>query len=143
MTLLNRLDVREAIADLLRARLVPTYAVAVHAEPPADFGGKSPLVVVTSGGTDRTGEGRMTFGGSIAPSMLFNLVTMALATGNADTNLDTLEHQIAIWVDLTQRGAHWTAVSYAGRSETTDVTTIKDGKQYRIETIPLLFTGIP
>lgn len=137
MSVASRKTVREEIGAILTTRLVPTYAESVHIDRPFDFGGESPIVLVTSAGSGRK---PLTFQGT-QPVFYLTIVTMALADADVDDILDTLEQQIAQFCEAYRTGSSWQALNYDTRSETRYVISVIDGKEYKTEEIPLVITG--
>lgn len=133
----GRKAIREAVAQQLRARLVTTYAQAVYDDQPSTFD-LSPVVVVASAGT---GRARLSFQGSQAKVYL-NVFLLARSSATTDDNLDTLEQQVAQWMDETQAAPLWTAIDYDGRSDVLPVED-KDGNAYRQERIPIVLLARP
>jgi hypothetical protein len=124
---------------LLTTRL--TAAQQVYADQPTDFSGQSPVVVVASGGSERDGSPRRTFGGPIAPSFALDVYVFALAgEANVDDTLDDLEAAVAQFVSDVPSAATWSAISYGAATETQFVTVV-DGTEYKRERIPLVLTG--
>lgn len=131
--------VRHELAGLLAAALVDGLAQAVYDHRIGDFGGQSPVVVVSSAGSGRQ---RMTRQGSQATMYLQVDVFVVYATpdgmwdeADAEDSLDALEAAIAGVVDAQQVTAIWQAVDYVGRSERVDVEI--GGVEYCREVIQL------
>lgn len=143
MSVRNRQDVRDEFARLLTAQLgsVVVYpltdAGGTRITQPPDFGGMSPVVVVTSGGS---GRAQLSFRGA-QPKMYLDIYVFVLATNSAsDDTLDALEAGVAATVAQSQNATTWTAIDYDGRSQT-EFTTTFDGNEYKRERIPLAFTA--
>jgi hypothetical protein len=148
---MSRQRVREELGAVLAAQL--GAAQQVYTDQPTDFGGQSPVVVVSSAGTEREGAGRRTFGGPIAPAFHLDVYVFvrsvledsdgnAVTNPDADDQLDSLEAAIAQVVADYPKAQSWSAISYAGRSDTTFVTVL-DGTEYKREHIPLVLQGKP
>jgi hypothetical protein len=139
MSVQSRQLVREEVGQILAVRL--TTAEQVHTDQPTDFGGVSPVVVVASGGSERGQAGQQTFGGPVAPKFMLDVYLFVLATTtNADDVLDTLEAGVAEFVSVYRSAITWSAIGYAGRTETQFVEMV-DGSEYKRERIPLIVTG--
>lgn len=149
MSVASRQRVREELGSVLAAQL--GAAQQVYTDQPTDFGGQSPVVVVASAGTEREGPGRRTFGGPVAPlfsldvyvfvrSVLEDTDGNPVVNPDTDDQLDGLEAAIAQVVADYPKAESWSALSYAGRSETTFVTVL-DGTEYKRERIPLVLQG--
>lgn len=137
----NRKTLRRALAALLATQLVGAGKPVqqLYAYQVEDFGGQSPVAVLTSAGTQRA---RMTFQGS-QTIFFFNLHVFALYTNAAagwdeeDTEdaLDDIEALVAAFVDANQNTADWDVVDYAERTEAAPV--VIGGAEYKHEIIPL------
>jgi len=136
----NRETVREVLAELLQTALVGSGrpAQAVYSYQVGDLGGQSPVVVVSSAGSERQ---RLSFQGSRATFRL-NVYVFVLYTDGSDWNeddaeerLDLIEKTIAETVDVSQRTAFWESVGYAGETVCDSVEI--GGEEYRRETIPI------
>lgn len=136
----NRETVRDALETLLEAALVgsgkPVQATYNHR--PADFGGQSPVVTVSSDGSRRR---RMTFQGGKATFFvrvdLFVLYS-DLATwtpANTEDALDLIEAAVAGVLDSYQAPAEWGAIDYADRSQR--LSAVIGGVEYAWESILL------
>lgn len=136
----NRRSAREAIATLIRAQ--STLTQLVFAYLPSDFGGASPVVVVTGTGSERT---RTTFQGIKAQ---FHLVvetfvlyadpdaTPPWTAKDAEDTLDGLEADIATIVSNNPTGSCWQSLIYETVSAVSKVTV--GGVAYLYEAIPLV-----
>lgn len=149
MSVQSRKVVREEVGQFLSTRL--TTASQVYTDQPSDFGGQSPVVVVTSSGSDREGLNKRTFGGPIAATFRLDVYVFVATTkknsvgedvpnSDADDQLDTLEASIAQFVSDAPSAQTWTALSYGAGTETTFVEVL-DGAEYKRERIPLTITG--
>jgi len=136
----NRETARDALTTLLQAALVGTGkpAQAVYNYRKADFGGQSPVVTVSSGGSRRQ---RMTALGGRATFFLqvdiFVLYSDLGTWTEADTEdrLDLIEAAIAGVVDANQSTTSWSALDYADRS--TRFAVPLGGIEYAWESIQL------
>lgn len=143
----SRKQIRERMAALLTSGVPSAQAIFDH--QPGTFEGQSPVITVSSGGSDRS---RMTFrGGQSTFTIDLYLFVRVAEAGNAaytqaqaEDLLDDCEHAIATVVESNQvddtgpDATHWQAVAYAGRSNT--VFVVVDGKEYKREHIPLIIT---
>lgn len=142
MSVLSRKAVREEIGQILTIRLEGSSASKIYTDQPTSFDGRSPVVVVTSDGTERDGNAmQRTFSGPVAPRFMIDVYVFVLAeTTNADDALDELESKIAEFVAVYPSAQTWTAIGYRERSETTFIV-VQDGSEYKRERIPLVVTG--
>jgi hypothetical protein len=140
MSVQSRKVVREEVGAILTMRLA-SLAQQVYTDQPNSFDGQSPVVVVTSDGSEREGQVQRTFSGPIAPKFMLDIYVFVLVTTtNADDALDELEAAVAEFVSVYPSATTWTAIGYRERSETTFVTVL-DGSEYKRERIPLVLTG--
>jgi hypothetical protein len=138
--MVNRETVRDAMAALLNTALVGTGlpVQAVYAYRVGDLGGQSPVVVVSSAGSERP---RMTAAGGRTTVLLqvdvFVLYSDEGTWGedDAEDRLDLIEKTIAETLHDNQVTTNWQAVDYAARSERVDVEI--GGLEYAREMIPL------
>jgi hypothetical protein len=117
----NRATIRAQLRDLLAAG-VPA-AQTVHAAEPGDLGSGSPIIVISSRGSNRA---RMTFAGSRLTAKFFvDIYTLAAETSDGDYThadaadvLDEVEAQIAATFDSYQRKTPngWEALDIDGES---------------------------
>ena len=121
----NRKTAREALATLLSTALTGGggLAQAVYSYRVGDFGGASPVVIVSSQGSRRE---RSTFQGSRNTVFLqVDIFVLYAAVGwteqDAETRLDDIEAAIAGVVDANQETANWLALNWADRSQRVDV----------------------
>lgn len=134
----NRKTAREALATLLTTALVGSGkpVQALYDYRPADFGGQSPVVTVSSAGTRRR---RMTAMGSRATPLLrvdmFVVYSDQATWTEADTEdaLDDLEATVAGVLDDNQRTAAWQALDYADASQR--MSAVIGGVEYAWESI--------
>jgi hypothetical protein len=136
----NRKQAREALAQYFTEHL--SSAEAVYAYQVSDFGGKSPVVYITSSGSSRK---RLT-GRGFDATFILNVHTFVLYpsenTGNtyterdAEAILDQLEYEIACAVENIQNHALIKAISY-DESSNADTTAEIGGETYLHEIIPL------
>ena|SRR5688500_10508414 len=140
---INRETVRKQFAALLAAALVGPGkpAEAVYDHQVGDFEGKSPVVVVTSGGTGRGSSVVANTTAFLLDAVTF--VAYALEDGSwteaqSEDRLDLLEKSIADVVKDANDSGIWLSVEFNGESET-DGAEI-GGVEYRYEVIPLRIT---
>lgn len=128
------------MAALLNTALVGTGlpVQAVYAYRVGDLGGQSPVVVVSSAGSQRP---RMTAAGGRTTVLLqvdvFVLYSDEDTWGEdeAEDRLDLIEKTIAETIHSSQVTANWQAVDYAAQSERVDVEV--GGLEYAREMILL------
>lgn len=138
--MVNRETVRDAMAALLNTALVGPGlpAQVVYAYRVGDLAGQSPVVTVTSAGSDRT---RMTAAGHRTKVMLQVDVFVLYSDENtwgedeAEDRLDLIEKTIAETIEVNQVTTNWQAVDYAAPSERVDVEI--GGLEYAREMILL------
>lgn len=137
----NRKVVRQALASLLTTNLAGSGLPLqeLYRYQVGDFGGQSPVAVLTSAGTRRE---RLTFQGSKA-TFFFDLHLFVLYAEpaadwneeNAEDALDDIEAEVAALLDANQRTATWEALDYAERS--TALPVVIGGAEYKHEIIPV------
>lgn len=135
----SRKATRTALALALPAAL--PSAAAIYGYQAKDFGGQSPVVVVTSAGSERE---RVTLQGSIATFLLYLHLFVAFAadgeSGYTDATtedlLDQVEDEIAQFVDTQQQTASWHALAYDRVSDAGEPAMV-GGVEYRHELIVL------
>lgn len=138
--MVNRETVRDAMAALLETVLVGSGlpVQAVYAYRVGDLAGQSPVVVVSSAGSERP---RMTAAGGRTTVRLqvdvFVLYSDEDTWGEdeAEDRLDLIEKSIAETVHANQTTTNWQAVDYAAPSERIDVEV--GGLEYAREMILL------
>ena len=129
----DRETVRDGLTTLLAAALVGTGlpCQAVYGYRIGDFGGRSPVVVVSSAGIEHE---RMTFQGSRAIVYLQVDTFVWYGDGStwteaqAEDALDDLEQRIYDVLDANQVTSNWKAIGYQGRSQRLD--TAVGGQEY-------------
>lgn len=132
----SRKTVREQFASLLRTAMVGTGlpVQAVYDYRIGDFAGQSPVVVVSSAGSQRQVLTRM---GSRATFYLlvssFVLYSDGASWGEDDAEdaLDEIESLLANVLDAFQVTAYWQALNYIGRTNRIDVMI--GGQEYIYE----------
>lgn len=140
----SRKDIRVGWGAILRAALTAADDDNIYTGPPTALDGASPIVIVASAGTDRTGgsadRSKATFGGGTIGVFDLDVYSYVLATADADDLLDTIEAEIAQAVARNQTHTYWTAAVYRGPTQT-KFLEVQDGTQYKYEIVPLRFTG--
>lgn len=142
----NREVSRDALATLLTTSLVATLGSvqAVYQYLVADFGGQSPVLVVTSGGTDRQKLAKYTVTHGLIyldvhVFVLFALDDNSWTEHNAEDRLDLIEKQITdVLVDNYVYSGYWQSIEYDQRSEVDPMPIKVAGDVYRHERIPLV-----
>jgi hypothetical protein len=138
--MVNRETVRDAMATLLETALVGTGlpVQAVYNYRPGDFGGQSPVVVVSSSGSERprftAAGGRTTVFLQVDAFVLYSDED-TWGEDEAEDRIDLIETTIAETVHANQYTTNWEAADYAARSERIDVEI--GGLEYVREMIPL------
>ena len=137
----NRETARDALATLLNTAMVGTGkpCQAVYNYRTSDFGGQSPVLVVSSAGSNRmrlTGEGsRVRFYFQIDIFVLYNDLS-TWTEDLAEDRLDLIEATLAGVLDSNQRYTPWEALDYADQSQRIDV--VVGGVEYVRETVTIL-----
>jgi hypothetical protein len=140
MTTTTRKDIRATLAALLAAN-VPS-AQAVYAYQVADFQGQSPVIALTSSGSERapmTLRGaRSTFWINAHVFVLYADAASGWTEEMAEDALDQVEGEIAAVVGNPDnaRSVSWEAIFYNGRSNA-DQAAVIGGETYLHEVIPL------
>lgn len=137
----SRKDARKHLATLLAASLVGSGnpAQAVYDCQVGDFGGQSPVVVISSGGSLRerlTGQG-------MKPKYMLNIHVFVLYADEsgawteamAEDALDDIEEIAQAVIAANQSSAYWGALTMTAPSQTGSVMI--GGKEYRSEVIGL------
>lgn len=143
MTVANRASVRASLASLITAYM--TSAQVVYDHEPGDLGADSPIVVISSQGSERP---RLTFhGNQSAFSLSVDIYTLAAETASGTytyaqsaTVVDDCEAQLATLIAAQQENGIWSQIQYAGPS-TIDVGLFNADGIFRFrERIPLRVT---
>lgn len=151
MSVVNRKPFRAQIASELSALLVGTgkLAEALYAGQVADFGGKSPVVVISSAGSARPNDSGYVGQGAtliFAVDVLtkYSDVKRGWDELNSEDALDDIEQIIADWVlqnsaraPVAGESVAWTNLSYAGRTDAELPPLRIGGEDYRCERISL------
>lgn len=116
----NRATIRTALASLITAYV--TSAQTVHPNEPGDLGTESPIVILSSQGSDRS---RMTFqGNQSALNFSVDIYTLAAETAsgaysydNSADVVDACEAELAALVAAQQENGTWSSILYTGPSQ--------------------------
>lgn len=138
----NRETARDALAALINTAMVGTGkpVQAVYGYLVSDLAGQSPVVCVTSAGSERV---RLTGMGSRAAFLLRVDVFVLYndqdgwTEADAEDRLDLIETTLATLVDANQRSTPWEALSYAGPTSRTQAVAVVGGESYAWEQITL------
>lgn len=138
----NRGTGRSALKTLLSTALVGTGkpAQAIYGYLKADFGGQSPVVVVTSAGTEpdkRAVTSRMKneFFYTIYTFTLYAIKGTTWGEDDAEDRTDLLEKTIRETLAANVSNDSWAFIEYNGRSEVDSVMIA--GEEYKRESIPV------
>jgi hypothetical protein len=131
---------RYGLAQLLREALVSTYAQAVYHYLLADFGGRSPVVVVASEGTQRqqyTAQGtRPTYHYTVHTFTRYAVSGTSWDEEDAELRMDILEREIGAVLEANKgRTVYWKSIDYGEMSTCGSVTV--GGFEYRHEHLPV------
>lgn len=142
MTITNRETGRDALVSLLSSALVGTGkpAQAVYGYLKGDFGGESPVVVVTSGGTlpDQraiTSRQKNEFYLTIYTFTAYAIAGTTWGEDDVEDRVDLLEKTIRETIASNRSTTSWAFIEYEGRS-TVD-TVLISGVEYKREAIPV------
>lgn len=128
---------RQALATLLASSV--TLEQAVYNYQVGDFQGQSPVLVVTSAGTEQTPgdfEGDdTTFYFNIHVFVLYADPDASWTEQNAEDTLDDIEKQIRAMIADNQVTANWSMIRLADRSVTRPI--VIGGDEYRHEVFPV------
>jgi hypothetical protein len=136
----NRETVRDAFVALLTSGLVGSGkpVQAVYGYQTGDFNSQSPVVVVSSSGSERE-----KFTLKAQRSLLyFNIFVFVLYSDKADWGeddaedaVDLIEKEIADLVRDNRQTANWTDLQLEGRSLLSSLRMTLGGEEYRLETM--------
>jgi hypothetical protein len=133
-----RTDGRKALAGLLDTAL-STVVDAVYAYRVGDLAGQSPVVTVSSGGSDRprltARGGRSTNFYQIDVFVVYAVEGTAWGEDEAEDAVDAIEQLIAGVVTANQVTANWAALDFSEQSQRVDVAI--GGVEYIREVIQL------
>jgi hypothetical protein len=142
MTITNRETTRDALGALLSAALVGTGkpAQAFYGHMVGDFDQQSPVVVLTSGGTEQeqravTSRQKNIFYFVIFTFTLYAQSGSAYGEDDVEDMVDLLEKTIRETLADNRSTSDWALIEYDGRS-TVD-TVMVAGEEYRREPIPV------
>lgn len=136
----NRKTIRQALASLLSTALVGTGkpAQALYDYRASDFGGQTPVIVVSSGGTNRAKQAQTTRVSSFV-NLDIDVFTLyaeeSWTEENSEDKQDDLEKAIADVLMDNDTNDTWAQLSFNGDS-VLDFNVV-GGKMYRQETIPV------
>jgi len=142
MTITNRETVRDALGTLLSTALVGAGkpAQAFFGYMVGDFAGQSPVVVLTSAGTQHeqrhvTSRQKNSFYFTIFTFTLYAQDGTAYGEDDVEDGVDSLEKTIRETLANNRSTANWAFIEYDGRSVVE--TTMIAGEEYRREAIPV------
>ncbi len=134
-----RRQVREALAIVLQNGLSSVDDTAIYEGQIIALDGSTPLVIVASAGSDRTGtgqQGRATFSGGAFPVYFIDVYSYVLSTVDADDTLDAIDTEMAQAIQDNQNHTLWKAITYREPSRMRGLIQ-SDGRQYKYEVTPL------
>jgi len=143
MSTTSRATIRDAVAAMLITALtgVGKPVQTVYAYQRSQLGGASPIVTVTSGGTERRaiayGEDMPRFYLTLTTFVLHSDPAASWTEANAEAKLDEVEALISATLIANQETATWQNIQYAARSTVETVMSL-DGFVYRREMTPIL-----
>lgn len=134
----NRETGRDTLLTLLQASIGTTTVQAYYGYQVGDFGGQSPVLVVTSGPAEREYLG---YGAAhVATTFEYDIHTFVLYTSGtvwtedmAEDRLDLIEKEIADCVVDNYAGTIWQALTWAGASAIDSV--VLGGEEYKHEVV--------
>lgn len=134
----NRETARDALATLLQSSIGTATVQAYYNYQVGDFGGQSPVVVVTSGPATRA---RSSYGGGYIDATfeydvhVFVLYTQGTAWTEADAEdrLDLIEKEVADCVQDNMSGTIWQRLDWEGATAIDSV--VLGGEEYKHEVI--------
>ena len=136
----NRETVRDAFAALVDTAMVGTGKPAqkTYNYRPADFGGQSPVVTVSSSGSERPrltrAGGKAAFFLQVDWFVLYNDLS-SWTEDLSEDRLDLIESTLAGVLDANQTTANWQALDYSDRSQRIDVMV--GGVEYARESVTI------
>lgn len=136
----NRETARDALATLIGTAMVGSGKPiqAVYNYRPADFGGQSPVVTVSSSGSERqrlsAQGGRASFYVQIDWFVLYN-DRASWTEDLAEDRLDLIESSMAEILSISQETYPWFALDYVDRSVRADV--VVGGVEYARESVTI------
>lgn len=142
MTITNRETVRDALGTLLSSALVGTGkpAQAFYGYMVGDFGSQSPVVVLTSAGTEQeqrqvTSRQKNTYFFTIFTFTVYAQDGTTYGEDDVEDVVDLLEKTIRETLANNRSTANWAFIEYDGR--TVVDTAMIAGEEYRREAIPV------
>lgn len=145
MTITNRETKRDALVTLFSSSLVGTGkpAQAVYGYLVGDFGGLSPVVVVSSAGSEReqravTSRQENTFYFTIYTFTLYSEKGTNWKEDDCEDRVDLLEKTIAEIIATNRSNSNWAFLTLDGRSVVDSVMIA--GEEYRRESMPVAMT---
>jgi len=137
----NRKDIRQAFASLLQTTMVGAGkpAQVLYAYRPADFSGQSPVVTVSSSGSNRKSVTRAASTADVYLQIgLFVLYSDVSAWSPSDSEnaLDDLEAALATVMEQNQAATLWYSLDYSSRSQRMDVMI--GGQEYAFEPVEVI-----
>jgi len=136
----NRETTRDALTVLLNTELVTTNEIVqqTYNYRPATFDGKTPIVCVSSAGSNRE---KIDFSGTRANVFRFTVFVFVVyadtgwTNAQAEDRIDAIEQGIADVINDNQITANWSSIDYDGDSARSDVMI--GGQEYIMEAIPI------
>lgn len=134
----NRETGRDALLTLLQASIGTSTVQAYYNYQVGDFGGQSPVVVVTSGPAERE---YLSYGAAhMATTFRYDIHSFVLYVSGtawtedlAEDRLDLIEKEIADCVQDNYAGTIWQALTWAGASAIDSV--VLGGEEYKHEVV--------
>ena len=145
MTIANRETGRDALVSLFATALVGTGkpSQAVYGYLKGDFGTESPVVIVTSAGSEPeqravTSRQKNDFYFTIYTFTAYAIAGTTWGEDDVEDRVDLLEKTIRETIASNRSTANWAFLGHDGRS-TVD-TVLISGVEYKREAIPLVMT---
>lgn len=139
----NRETARDALVTLLNTALVGSGlpASVVYGYQVGDFGGLSPVVVVSSAGSER--NDLTSLGGMVTFRYTIDVFVTYTDGGSwqeddAEDRLDLIEKAIWDTCQANQVATNWQSLDYDGKTQCDSM--IIGGQEYRVERIPIAVT---
>jgi hypothetical protein len=137
----NRKDVRHEFSVLLMNAIPEAI---IFSGDIADFGGQSPVIVISGAGSNREQITPYDY----QPSHHLNVFVFVLYKDeaaewdelDAEDLLDDLEHKIFEVIRTNQKGNAWDSITYTTASSASPAPASIGGAEYKIEVIPLSFS---
>jgi len=133
----SRKAIRSALAALLTSGV--SAVQAVYAYPKLDLDGESPILTISSGGSERA---PFTMAGSRA-TLLLDLHILVLQSGpgwseaQAEDALDDIEAQVYAVLHANRRSTAWAMIDYSGRTDARRPLAMPGGVVYLHEQIQI------